>query len=276
MTTTELHEDFTSTYGPWAVVAGGSEGVGSAFATRLARAGVHLVLIARGADALEEVGAQCREHGVEVRTLAADLTSADDVARICAATDDLEVGLLVYNAGSHSNRTDFLDSDPAAAQRVIDLNITAPLAMTRHFGARMRERRRGGILLVGSLAGHLGAAHQVVYSAAKAFSRIFSEGLWLELRDHNVHVLHLVLGVTRTPAMVRAGLNFDIPGMPVSEPDEVAAVGLAELANGPVVHIGDNASNPALRGDLDRAKVVLGSHKMLQKLTERARQRAQD
>ena len=84
-------------------------------------------------------------------------------------------------------------------------------------------------MLVGSLAGYLGSARQSVYGAVKAFSRVFAEGLWLELREHGVDVLELVLGVTRTPAMERAGLNFDIPGLHVGEPDDVAREGLAHL-----------------------------------------------
>ncbi len=67
-------------------------------------------------------------------------------------------------------------------------------------------------MLLGSLAGYMGSEHQSIYSSAKAFSRVFAESLWLELAPYNVHVVELILGVTRTPAMIRAGLNFDNPG----------------------------------------------------------------
>jgi short-subunit dehydrogenase len=251
-------------YGPWAVVAGGSEGVGAEFAAQLARAGVNLVLVARTPEPLERTGARCRELGVQTRTLAVDLVDATH--EVIAATADLEVGLLIYNAGANTCSEEFLDADLAEFGRVIDLNITAMMTLVQHYARPMRERRRGGILLVGSMAGYLGSVRHTVYGGVKAFGRIFAEGLWLELRDHDVHVLELVLGVTRTPAMERVGLNFDVPGLRVSEPAEVAAEGLRQLPHGPVHVVSGNADDVARRNDPDRARVVLGAHRFMQKL----------
>jgi len=129
-------------YGPWAVVAGGSEGVGRAFATQLAEAGLNLVLVARKPVALEETAALCRAHGVEVRPLALDLTAPDAVARVVDEAGDIEVGLLIYNAGANTHSEDFLDGDLAEFRKVIDLNITTPLALVQHFGRQMRDRGR--------------------------------------------------------------------------------------------------------------------------------------
>jgi short-subunit dehydrogenase len=116
------------------------------------------------------------------------------------------------------------------------------------------------------MAGYLGSVRHTVYGGVKAFGRTFAEGLWLELREHNVHVLELVLGVTRTPAMERVGLNFDVPGLRVAEPRDVAREGLAQLPNGPVYIAGGNADDVARRNDPDRAKVVLGTHRVMQRL----------
>ncbi|MGA8255469.1 MAG: SDR family NAD(P)-dependent oxidoreductase [Nocardioides sp.] len=253
-------------YGPWAVVTGGSEGIGRAFALQLAEAGLHLLLVARKPGPLESTAAQARERGVEVRTLALDLTTSDAPSRVVAAVADVEVGLLVHNAGANTHSEEFLDGDLSAFEQVIALNVTTPLALAHHFGRGMRDRRHGGILLVGSLAGYLGSTKHTVYGGAKAFGRIFAEGLWLELRDHDVDVLELVLGVTRTPAMERVGLNFDMPGMPVSEPDDVARQGLAQLSQGPVQIAQGHQAQAASRNDPDRAKVVLGAHRFMQKL----------
>lgn len=253
-------------YGPWAVVAGGSEGVGAEFALLLAEAGVHLVLIARKPEPLRHTADRCRGHRVQVRELALDLAGPDSVARVVEATRDLEVGLLIYNAGANTHSAEFLDGDLGAFQRVIDLNVTTPLGLIHHFGAAMRARRRGGVLLVGSLTGYLGSARQSVYGGVKAFGRIYAEGLWLELRDYGVHVLELVLGVTRTPAMARAGLNFDVPGLRVSDPAEVAREGLERLPHGPVHVVAAHADSPALRSTDDRAQAVLASHRLMQKL----------
>ena len=255
-------------YGPWAVIAGGSEGVGAELAALLAQAGVNLVLIARKPGPLQATAARCRELGVEVRELAVDLTTDEGVDQIISATADLQVGLFIYNAGANTHSAEFLDGDLAAFQRVIDLNVTTPLRLVHHFGALMRERRRGGVMLVGSLTGYLGSARHTVYGGVKAFTRIFAEGLWLELRDHNVHVLELVLGLTRTPAMERVGLNFDVPGMAVSDPADVAREGLANLAKGPVHIVSAHAENPTVHATRDRDKVLLASHEMIQKLLQ--------
>ena len=263
--TSDLPPDLTS-YGPWAVIAGGSEGVGSEFARLLAEAGINLVLVARRAAPLEETAERCRAIGVEVRTLALDLTSPQSVEDLVSATADVEVGLLIYNAGANTHSEEFLDGDLAAFQKVIDLNITTQMALSHHYGRLMRERRRGGIILVGSLAGYMGSVRHTVYGGVKAFSRIFAESLWIELREHDVHVLELVLGVTRTPAMERVGLDFDVPGMLVAEPDEVALEGLTHLPHGPVWVAGGNGPAAEKRSTPDRARAVLGTHKLMQRL----------
>lgn len=253
-------------YGPWAVLAGGSEGVGEAFARQLAQAGINLVLVARTPGPLEATAAMAVDLGVEVRTVAQDLTAGDALEAIRDATDDVEVGLLVCNAGANTHRGEFVEADPTEVQRVIDLNITAPLALCRHYGAAMKQRGRGGILLVGSLAGFLGHAEIGTYAAVKAFGRIFAEGLWLELGDHGVDVLELVLGVTRTPAMERLGMRFDLDGMHVSEPDDVAVEGLANLPNGPVHVMSGNETTAASREGGDRARKVTANRALLARL----------
>ncbi|WP_019807689.1 SDR family NAD(P)-dependent oxidoreductase [Saccharomonospora halophila] len=257
-------------YGPWAVIAGGSEGVGAAFAHQLADAGINSVLIARKPRPLAETAAAVRDKGVEVRTLARDLTDPAAPEEIRTATGDLDVGLLVYNAGANSYGHEFVTGDPDRMREVVDLNITAQLALTRHFGQRLAGRGRGGILLVGSMAGYLGQAEVSVYSAAKAFGRVFAEGLWLELREYGVHVLELVLGVTDTPAMRRGGLNLDLPGLNVARPDDVAREGLEHLADGPVWIAGGNQRAVEKRNGFPRADVVLGAHEAMRRLLDPA------
>lgn len=248
------------------MIAGGSEGVGAEFARQLADAGLNLVLLARKPGPLEHTATECRSAGVEVRTVAGDLTHPATVERLAETTADVEVGLLIFNAGANTCSQEFLDGELADFQRVFDLNITAMMALVHHYARPMRERRRGGILLVGSMVGYLGAARQSVYGGSKAFGRIFAESLWVELREYHVHVLELVLGVTRTPAMQRVGLNFDVPGLRVAEPADVAREGLQQLPNGPVYVAGGNAEDVVARNDPDRAEVVSGNHRMMRRL----------
>lgn len=255
-----------SRYGPWVVIAGGSEGVGEAFAHQLAAAGLNLLLVARKEGPLQATAEAVRRHGVEVETLALDLLAPDAAARICASTSEREVGLLVYNAGANTYGHDFVSGDLDRMREILDLNVTRQLELTHYYGAQMRERGRGGILLVGSLAGYVGQPELTVYAAAKSFARIFAEGLWLELRPHGVHVLHLVLGVTRTPAMERAGLRFDLPGLRVDDPEEVAAAGLAHLEDGPVWVMPGNERRVLSQGGLERADLVRRAHEGHQRL----------
>ena len=256
-------------YGPWALIAGGSEGVGAEFAQLLAEAGLNLVLVARTTDALQQTAERCRRHGADVRILASDLSAADAGAGIAASTADLEIGLLILVAGANTHSYEFLDGDLAEFRRVIDLNVSTPLALVHHFGQAMRSRRRGGIVLLGSLAGYLGSARHTVYGGVKAFTRIFAEGLWLELREHGVDVLELVLGVTRTPAMERVALNFDAPGVIVAEPADVAREGLAWLGRGPVHVVSGNEQMVSMRSDPDRGRAVLSAHRAMQRLLQR-------
>lgn len=257
-------------YGPWAVIAGGSEGVGAAFADELSKAGLNLVLVARKPGPLEETAEKVRGNGVEVRTLALDLLADDAVEQLRRATDDVEVGLLIFNAGANSYGHEFVSGDLDGFRGVITLNIDRQLELSHLFGSKMKERGRGGIMLLGSLAGYMGSEHQSIYAASKAFSRVFAESLWLELAPHGVHVVELVLGVTRTPAMIRAGLNFDIPGMLVAEPEEVAREGLEHLTDGPVWVAGGNYDAAVKRSGFPRDKLVRGAAEAMRKLLNRS------
>jgi short-subunit dehydrogenase len=248
------------------VIAGGSEGVGAEFARMLAEEGFNLVLIARKPGPLAKTAQACRDLGVQARAVSVDLLDPASVSQIADATDDLEVGLLIYNAGASTCNEPFLDADLADFQKVVDLNVTRMMEMVQLFGRPMAARHRGGIMIVGSLSGYMGAERHSVYAGAKAFSRMFAESLWLELREHNVDVLELVLGVTRTPAMERIGLNFDAPGMLVNTPAEVAREGLDYIADGPVIVAGGNAERAVANSAPDRARVVLEVHEAIREL----------
>ena len=233
-------------YGPWAVIAGGSEGVGSALAEQLAAEGFNLVLLARKPGPLEETAERARAAGVEVRTLALDLTAPDMLRPLAEITADVDVGLLVYNAGANHYGAHFVEGDLELFQTVVTVNTTARLALCHHFGGRMRERGRGGIVLVGSYATYNGSPFITVYNASKAFSRIFAEGLWYELAPHGVDVVEFVVGAIRTPAMKARGMKF---GPETAEPEDVAREALAHIADGPVY-------NSEIAGGLATAKAL--------------------
>lgn len=227
-------------YGPWALVAGGSDGIGEAFARALATAGLNVALLARREALLAELAVALEhEHGVATRVIAADLTAPDILSRVREGTEDLEIGLLVYNAGATHGAAHVLDKPLEASLGLLALNCTGPLSLSHHFGSRMRSRGRGGIVLLSSLASLSGGSHTAVYNASKSFELILAEGLWHELKPSGVDVMCLIAGATRTPSMLQSMPSFaDYPGLMSAA--AVAEEGLGFLGRGPVWVAGEH------------------------------------
>jgi short-subunit dehydrogenase len=190
-------------------------------------------MVARRQEQLEQMATAVRNRfGVQVRMLAAELASPDILMRMQAATDDIDVGLFVFNAAA-ANFKPFLDQNEEEIMAAINLSCIAQTILVQHFGRRMRERGRGGLLLVSSFAGSAGIANMACYSGVKAFTDKFGEALWAELKPIGIDVRVQVVGSTDTPRR-RASGSKDVPGMPVAQPDEVARHALTNLANGPI------------------------------------------
>jgi uncharacterized protein len=197
---------FVDKYGPWAVVAGGSDGIGAAFARGLAARGLNVVPIARGRNSLADLAEDLRARypAVEVRTVAVDLSVDDAAEQVAAATADLEVGCFVYNVGSEPAYGDFLSHEWDFVHGRLTRNIVTKTALVHHFGRAMRPRRRGGIVLMGSMAGFFGNPGFTLYAASKAFTRYLAEGLWHEFAKDGIDLISPVVGPTDTPTMVKA------------------------------------------------------------------------
>jgi len=234
-------------YGPWALVIGGSEGVGAEFARMLAADGFKLVLVARKPAPLEALATELRDKGAEVRILSADLSQADVLGQVRSVTDDVDIGLLIYNAGANETRGLFTELPKSVTQSVISITVLGQANFARHYGALMVKRGKGGIILGGSLSSYLGSPTLAAYTASKAFSRIFSEALWAELAPLGVNVLHLNIGFTATPAMARVGLPIELAEPPAT----VAREGLENIANGPVWIV-------STKGNVERARMISG------------------
>ena len=237
---------FADKYGPWAVVAGASDGVGSAFADALADRGLNVVLLARRQELLDDVAAAITERtGVQTRTLAVDLTEPGASTRIIDATGDLEVGFLVYCAGADPDFKPFLAGPVGAAESMIQRNCVVPVQLCHHYAGPMVRRGRGGIVIFGSGAGFAGGPNMVAYGASKAFDMVFAEALWTELHDHGVDVLGLILGKTDTPALRRLECSRgqipseDHPAKDAVPVGDVVAEAFENLSNGPTHLVGD-------------------------------------
>ena len=189
---------FREKYGPWALVTGASAGFGELFAKMLAERGLNVVLLARRKDRLEALAAGIEsEYGVQARVVAADLSAPDFLDSVIEQTRELEIGLLVNNAG-FTNSGDFLDNDLDAEIRLVDVNCRAAMVLAHHFGRAMRERQRGGMIFSASIAGFSAIPFWANYSASKGYDLLLAEALHNELRRHGVDVLALCPGATHT------------------------------------------------------------------------------
>src|SRR5215469_5216585 len=228
--------DFRARYGPWALVAGASAGLGAEFAAQLAAGGLNLVLIARRKEMLDELAvALMHDHAIEVHTLQLDLGSDDIETAVTATTSDLDIGLLVYNAGAVITGPYFEITLQDHLQEIA-VNCRGLLILAYILGQRMLERRRGGMVLMSSLSSFQGSALIANYAATKAYGRVLGEGLWEELRRQGIDVVTCSPSAISTPAYLAGAASR--PGRRSSAtmtPREVATETLAALGKGPVV-----------------------------------------
>lgn len=257
---------FADRYGPWALVAGASEGVGAAYARAMAERGLNVVLLARRQSVLDEVATSIRaDTGVESRAVAIDLTGHDAMAQIVDATAGLAIGMVMFCAGADPNYEPFLANPVETALAMVHRNCIVPMQICHHFAPPMVARGKGGIVLVSSGAGLVGARNMVAYGATKAFDMVMAEALWAELHDKGVDVLALVLGVTDTPALRRLLARrgnltspddtTPIPGAVTSA--EAAAEAIANLSTGPTWFVGEQMREGSrLLGAMTRSEAV--------------------
>lgn len=237
--------DFASKYGPWALVAGASDGVGSAFAEALAERGLNVVLLARRQSVLDEVAAGIADRtGAQTRTLAVDLAAPGASTAVIEGTADLEIGFLVYCAGADPHFAPFLTSPLENAESLVQRNCVVPMQLCHHYARPMVSRGRGGIVIFGSGAGFAGGPNMVAYGASKAFDMVFAEALWSEIGDQGIDVLGLILGKTNTPALRKLehqrGLLDSVDTAPhdAASVDSVVATAFENLTNGPTCLVG--------------------------------------
>jgi short-subunit dehydrogenase len=227
-----MMRDFVERYGKYALVAGASEGLGAEFARQLAARKLNLVLLARRQDVLGAFADELRaQHGVEVRTASVDLAAPDLLEKVRAATADLEIGLVVYNAAL-SLVGPFFSYSLADKLRIIDVNCRGPLILADELGRGMAARGRGGIILMASLAASQGSPLVATYAATKAFNLVLAESLWDELRQQGIDVLACRAGATRTPSYEASNPQGKVP---IMETGPVVTQALEALGHRPSV-----------------------------------------
>lgn len=215
----------------WAVITGASSGIGAEFAHRLAARGMHLVLVARRQDLMQELADELdTRHGTKTEIIVSDLTQPGEARRVMDEVErrGLTVELLVNNAGfGFAGAID--DTDVERMLEMIRLNVAALTELTYRALAGMLERRHGAVINVASVAAFQPVAYMPVYAATKAYVLSLSEALWAEARDRNVTVMALCPGATRTEFFEVAGASGWLKKHRSQTPGQVVKTALKAL-----------------------------------------------
>jgi len=221
-------------YGPTALVAGASEGIGAAFATCLAEEGMDLVLIARRDGPLQQFAASLeKRYAIRTICVSCDLSAENATRYIEEALNGIEINLFIYNAAL-SYIGPFIKNSSENHLQMAQANMLTPLNMLYNFGGKMLAKGRGGIVLMTSLAGFQGSGFLSMYAATKAFNRIMAESLWYEWKDSGVDVIACCAGATSTLNYIATNpekTSFLAPR--VQTPQEVAKECLEQIGRQP-------------------------------------------
>jgi uncharacterized protein len=230
-------------YGPWALVTGASSGLGAEFARQLAPMGFDLVLSARRRERMDALAAELEAaHGIRTRVVQADLSRQEELDHLLESVQDLEIGLLVNNAG-FGTTGNILETPLDRSLEMLHLNCRAPLVLAHALGRKMRARGHGGIVFTASLAAWQSMPGWTLYAASKNWDLMLAEGLHFELAPFGVDVLALCPGATRTEFGEVAGTSEFFRARTMAAPDVVAA-GLSSL--GRKSHVVVGAANKAV------------------------------
>jgi short-subunit dehydrogenase len=235
-------DDFRERYGPVALVTGASSGIGWAFAEELAERGLDLLLVARRYDRLVELQNQLKHrYGTSAEIIAADLSDPNAPGQVLSASDNMDIGLVVSNAG-FGLKGPHEAMDAAVMTDMLMVNCNAPMQLTHGFIPRLRARGKGGMILTSSVEAMIGCPNSASYSASKALVSALGEALWAELRHDGIDVLTLCPGATDTEAVAKQGINPSLLA-DLKSGREVAKLTLDAIDQGPTFFPSDHYKN---------------------------------
>ena len=220
----------------WAVITGASSGIGREFAYQLASKGYNIALVARNAAKLEALSADIqKQFQQESRVISMDLTSPSFIHELADRTADLNVTMVINNAG-FGTFGPFTDIDDDREADMITLNCTAVTRIARHYLKRMADAGKGDMVIVGSTASVQPCPWFATYAATKVFDRFLGEALWFEMKPKGVNVLALNPGPTATRFFEDAGMPKEQKGL--HTPQLVVNTAFKALGRKPSVIVG--------------------------------------
>jgi len=209
-------------YGEWALVTGASSGIGKAFAFDIASKGVNVFLVSNEEKELKEICSQiAKKHNVKAEFCAVDLSNMYCHKKVKTCVANKEIGMLVNNA-SYGIHGKFIEIPLESYQNMMKVNMNAYVALTHAFLPAMIERKKGAVIMVSSLNSFSPIAESSIYTASKAFELYFGCSLWEEMKEHNVDVLNIMPGPTKTGFQERA--ETKVNSMALSPEELVAGV----------------------------------------------------
>lgn len=221
--------NFKEKYGQYALVTGGTSGIGKALSYEIAKHGVNLILVARGSEELKRTAEEIKSrYNVDAVTIQADLSKNEGIEQVIRESEPFEVGLFVPAAGLDTNGL-FSKINIDKELALLQLNVISTLSLTHHFVKSMIDRKRGGVLLVSSLSGHMPNPYLSNYAGSKAYVLNLGLSLYGELRQKGVDVSVLSPGLTDTPMAKGTGIDWDKTPMKKMEAGEVAAIAIKQL-----------------------------------------------
>jgi short-subunit dehydrogenase len=199
-----------SKYGDWAIVTGGSSGIGLEISTQLADAGLNLVLVSRNLVKLQEVEKLLKPiSSIEIKIVASDVEESDGIDKIIQSTKGLNVGLLVISAGFGTSGL-FINSSLHSEINMLKVNCQALLSLTHYYSQQFVKQKRGGIILMSSMVAFQGTPYSANYAATKAYVQTLAEGLAVELKPYGVDVLAAAPGPVESGFSQRANMKMSM------------------------------------------------------------------
>jgi short-subunit dehydrogenase len=208
----------------YALITGASSGFGKDFAHILASKGLNLIITARRVEKLEQLKSEIKKsYDIDIIIIPADLSQHADRIHLLNETQSLDIEILINNAGLGIHG-DYLNANFEEINKMIQVDITALTHLTHEIGLRMKKKKSGKILLLGSIAAFLPTPTYAAYAAAKSYVLSLGQSLNYELRNHGVSVTVLNPGATATEFFEVSGQKmtfyqklFMMQSMPVAK-----------------------------------------------------------